>query len=189
MESISYWMFGGYQLLVFQGSPLCKHSGTELVVWEMHTLAYNHFVNKRQKVLSKLPFYHYPSYHNCCSGKRWKMKRLHAGFPPGHCCALGILVEVYYRWPAYVHFVFLCISSAYVFITAWGWGDPHITTLDDKVYTFNGLGEYTLLQLTAASGNGTFTLQGRTELVINSTATQFSAFAFGSPSTDIVEVS
>ena len=90
MESISYWMFGGYQLLVFQGSPLCKHSGTKLVVWEMHTLAYNHFVNKRQKVLSKLPFYHYPSYHNCCSGKRWKMKRLHAGFPPGHCCALGI---------------------------------------------------------------------------------------------------
>ena len=82
MESISYWMLGGYQLLVFQGSPLCKHSGTKLVLWEMHTLAYNHFLNKRQKVLSKVPFYHYPSCHNCCSGKQWKMKRLHAG---DHC--------------------------------------------------------------------------------------------------------
>lgn len=101
------------------------------------------------------------------------------------------LVEVYYRWPAYVHFVFLCTRYQvfFFFITAWGWGDPHITTLDDEVYTFNGLGEYTLLQLTPASGNGDFTLQGRTELVVNSTATQFSAFAFGSPSADMVEVS
>lgn len=82
-------------------------------------------------------------------------------------------------------YVFLC--TAYVFITAWGWGDPHITTLDNRVYTFNGLGEYTLLQLTAEDGN--FTLQGRTELVVNSTATQFSAFAFGSLSGDFIEVS
>ena len=82
---------------------------------------------------------------------------------------------------------FCVLPIAYVFITAWGWGDPHITTLDNRVYTFNGLGEYTLLQLTAAGGN--FTLQGRTELVVNSTATQFSAFAFGSLSADIIEVS
>ena len=98
------------------------------------------------------------------------------------------LVEVYYRWYMYT-LCFYVLLSAYVFITAWGWGDPHITTLDDEVYTFNGLGEYTLLQLTAAGDNGDFTLQGRTELVVNSTATQFSAFAFGSPSADMVEVS
>ena len=86
-------------------------------------------------------------------------------------------------------FYVLDIKCFFYFITAWGWGDPHITTLDDEVYTFNGLGEYTLLQLTPASDNDDFTLQGRTELVVNSTATQFSAFAFGSPSADMVEVS
>ena len=27
-------------------------------------------------------------------------------------------------------------------LTAWFWGDPHITTLDGDVFTFNGWGEY-----------------------------------------------
>ena len=91
------------------------------------------------------------------------------------CCICTYLLHLY-----------IFTSFSY---TAWGWGDPHITTLDDRVYTFNGLGEYTLLQLTTASGNGDFTLQGRTQLVVNSTATQFSAFAFGHPSADTIEVS
>ena len=69
---------------------------------------------------------------------------------------------------------------------AWGWGDPHITTLDGRTYTFNGWGEYILLELTPAEeGNTTqFVLQGRTSPVNESTgnsATQFSAFAFGVP--------
>ena len=45
------------------------------------------------------------------------------------------------------------------------------------MYTFNGLGEYTLVQL-----GDQFELQGRTEPVnTNTTATQFSACAMASP--------
>ena len=71
----------------------------------------------------------------------------------------------------------------------WGWGDPHVTTLDGRIYTFNGLGEYTLLQATGEGGSGEFSLQGRTMLVVNSTATQYSAFAFGQQGAAYVEVS
>ncbi|WAR22474.1 SVEP1-like protein, partial [Mya arenaria] len=60
------------------------------------------------------------------------------------------------------------------------WGDPHIITLDRMNYTFNGLGEYTLLL--TESNNTWFTLQARTERAIKhdgnlSDATIFSAFA------------
>lgn len=61
-------------------------------------------------------------------------------------------------------------------VTAWGLGDPHITTLDGATYTFNGWGEYTLSQI------GDFVFQGRTTAVnasLDGSATQFSAFAFG----------
>ena len=58
-------------------------------------------------------------------------------------------------------------------IIAWGWGDPHITTIDGRRYTFNGLGEYVLLRTTSSN----FELQGRTALAPNSDATIFSAFA------------
>ncbi|KAL3857455.1 hypothetical protein ACJMK2_012125 [Sinanodonta woodiana] len=60
------------------------------------------------------------------------------------------------------------------------WGDPHIETLDGRKYTFNGLGEYTLINM--ESGNTTFSLQARTARVEKkdgnlSDATIFSAFA------------
>ena len=38
------------------------------------------------------------------------------------------------------------------------WGDPHFVTLDNKSFTFNGLGEYTMV----AIDNGAFELQART---------------------------
>ena len=64
--------------------------------------------------------------------------------------------------------------TCYVFATvAWGWGDPHITTIDGRRYTFNGLGEYVLLR----ANNSNFEFQGRTELAPNSNATVFSTFA------------
>lgn len=58
-------------------------------------------------------------------------------------------------------------------------GDPHITTLDGKLYTFNGYGEYTLMKI--ETGTTTFELQSRTELASSqngtkSNATVFSAF-------------
>jgi fibulin 1/2 len=55
----------------------------------------------------------------------------------------------------------------------WIWGDPHISTLDGKQYTFNGIGEYILMKTV----NETFVLEGRTRLLENSSATVFSAFA------------
>ena len=58
------------------------------------------------------------------------------------------------------------------------YGDPHIRTLDGLGYTFDGLGEYTLIATTA----NTFILQGRTARAVDGDgkemqATVFSAFA------------
>ena len=68
----------------------------------------------------------------------------------------------------------------------WGVGDPHINTVDGANYTFNGWGEYTLFTA------GGFSLQGRTtpvNLTVSDSATQWSAFAFGSREDTFVEVS
>ena len=69
-----------------------------------------------------------------------------------------------------------CIPYTYIILSAlaWGFGDPHITTLDGYQYTFNGWGEYVLVKV-----ENQFELQGRTSPVNNSNATMFSAFAFG----------
>ncbi len=45
------------------------------------------------------------------------------------------------------------------------YGDPHIVTLDGHKYTFNGKGEFTLIE----TKNNRFTLQGRMEQVVDST--------------------
>lgn len=61
-------------------------------------------------------------------------------------------------------------------LIGFGTGDPHIATLDNRTYTFNGRGEYTLVENVMTG----FALQGRTEPVSEtSNATQFSAFAMG----------
>ena len=66
----------------------------------------------------------------------------------------------------------------FTFVTGWNFGDPHITTLDGRSYTFNGLGEYVMTRIT-----GQFELQARTALPpnnrTNSSATIFSAVAMG----------
>lgn len=46
-----------------------------------------------------------------------------------------------------------------LFFAALIWGDPHFVTLDNKVYTFNGLGEYTMVTI----DNAGFELQARTK--------------------------
>ena len=72
-------------------------------------------------------------------------------------------------------------------------GDPHITTLDGRTYSFNGWGEYVLLEY-VPNGNSTaqFVLQGRTSSAnssSNNSGTQFSAFAFGIPGSVSFQVS
>ncbi|XP_064333060.1 mucin-4 [Camelus dromedarius] len=58
---------------------------------------------------------------------------------------------------------------------AWMFGDPHITTLDGANYTFNGLGDFLLVQ--AQDRNSSFMLQGRTAQTGSAQATNFIAFA------------
>ena len=55
------------------------------------------------------------------------------------------------------------------------------------MYTFNGWGEYTLMEINTPGAH--FLLQGRTHPVSDSNATQFIGFAFGSSANDTVEVS
>ena len=67
-------------------------------------------------------------------------------------------------------------------------GDPHINTIDGLAYTFNGLGEFTLIN----TMNSTFTLQGRTmRTITNGTlmdSTIFTAAAAKDSDSDNVNV-
>ena len=66
------------------------------------------------------------------------------------------------------------------------WGDPHFVTLDGKNYTFNGLGEYIMLD---AKG-GFFQLQSRTRLAEGEgTATVFCAAVVKESNSSAVQVS
>jgi len=74
-------------------------------------------------------------------------------------------------------------------VSAWFFGDPHIHTLDNFEYTFNGLGEYTLIE----TSGGNFTLQGRTAKALDdkgaeTKATVFSAFAATDSDSDSVYI-
>ncbi|RDD39051.1 Fibrillin-2 [Trichoplax sp. H2] len=57
---------------------------------------------------------------------------------------------------------------------AWFWGDPHVRTFDGKLYTFNELGEYILLQTI----NKNFQLQGRTMKAIRNSSLSAAAIVF-----------
>ena len=63
----------------------------------------------------------------------------------------------------------------------WMFGDPHIITLDGYQYTFNGRGEFVLMEADA------FVLQGRMIPLDNSTGTVFSAIAAAENDSDTVE--
>lgn len=55
-------------------------------------------------------------------------------------------------------------------------GDPHIITLDEKKYTFNGWGEYTLMEID--TGTTRFTMQGRTDRAVTQNGTITDATIF-----------
>ena len=72
---------------------------------------------------------------------------------------------------------------------AFTFGDPHIVTLDGFKYTFNGLGEFVLIETT----DGSFTLQGRMvqakdENGVNISATAFSAIVARESGSDTVQL-
>ena len=80
----------------------------------------------------------------------------------------------------YITILYCSVLYYYIICTVgFNYGDPHITTLDGRSYTFNGLGEYVMTRIT-----GQFELQARTILTpgntTNITATIFSAVAMGS---------
>lgn len=56
------------------------------------------------------------------------------------------------------------------------YGDPHIVTLDGHKYTFNGKGEFTLVETHDAS----FTLQGRMEQAVAGNKTAVTGTVFTS---------
>ncbi|WAR24042.1 MUC4-like protein, partial [Mya arenaria] len=95
--------------------------------------------------------------------------------PKEWCCNLSDFCNLYYE----LRPTGSCYrKSPYSFGSFWG--DPHFQTLDGMNFTFNGLGEFTLLQIDTA--NISFNLQARTTRAIKqdgnvSDATIFSAFA------------
>ena len=63
-------------------------------------------------------------------------------------------------------------------------GDPHVITLDGRNYTFNGLGEYTMINVK----DDFFQLQARTKLAKGGgTATVFSSAVAKEQNTSIVQ--
>ena len=56
------------------------------------------------------------------------------------------------------------IKCSLTYFPACVYGDPHIVTLDNFKYTFNGLGEYVLIETPPASPGPQFSLQGRMEV-------------------------
>lgn len=75
--------------------------------------------------------------------------------------------------------------------TASSYGDPHITTLDSKSYTFNGLGEYVLSK--GSSGSDMFNIQARTGMALDKNnqtinATVFTAFSAQNEKNDTFQV-
>lgn len=68
---------------------------------------------------------------------------------------------------------------------ATGFGDPHMITLDGVEYTFNGYGEFKILNVPITD----FTLQGRMEpLNGGSAGTVYRAFATKENGSDTVQV-
>ncbi|XP_053395361.1 uncharacterized protein LOC123523940 isoform X4 [Mercenaria mercenaria] len=89
------------------------------------------------------------------------------------CCSKSNFCHLYYN----LHPVGTCYNETW-FEIGTTWGDPHFRTLDGNNYTFNGLGEYILLEI---EDHG-FILQARTRRAIKEDGTQsfatiFTAFA------------
>ncbi|XP_046584649.1 uncharacterized protein LOC124291639 [Haliotis rubra] len=98
--------------------------------------------------------------------------------PKDWCCRQSNLCQLYRS----VRPTSSCRWNTWRAILRFIFGDPHFMSLDGKIFTFNGLGEYRLIDLESENKTFTFKLQCRTAQAVNSTgekvnATLFSAFA------------
>ncbi|XP_038046067.1 uncharacterized protein LOC119720468 [Patiria miniata] len=116
-----------------------------------------------------------PIFYRANSVNQWKNEE---ALPRYYCCEKSTLCDLYRTWRP------LMTCSWYrPPVWVWGWGDPHIVTLDGLEYTFNGLGEYTLALIKDDDGQRVFELQGRTRQAVDtetgelSQATVYSGFA------------
>ncbi|KAL8611733.1 hypothetical protein ACOMHN_038986 [Nucella lapillus] len=104
--------------------------------------------------------------------------------PKEHCCQHSRLCDKYYE----VRPISTCQSV--LVIQCMGTGDPHLTTLDGKTFSFNAVGEFTLLKFQQPG----FELQARTCVATSSKGTSVAASVFcafaakGSNSTFQVEM-
>lgn len=73
------------------------------------------------------------------------------------CYCSFVFLHVFVFVYIFIHF-YICFI-----ITAQAAGDPHITTLDGRDYTFNGVGDFVLVQ----DLNSTVVIQVRTEQAID----------------------
>ncbi|KAK2180866.1 hypothetical protein NP493_421g00002 [Ridgeia piscesae] len=114
----------------------------------------------------------------------WDLHMKYDVLPKRWCCKLTDNCHYFYRVRPMDH------CDGYLpLAVGWFYGDPHIRTLDGFQYTFNGLGEYTLIETT----HGNFTLQGRTAKARDANGTEtdatvFSAFVAKDVNSDKVHI-
>ncbi|OWK62249.1 Mucin-4 [Lonchura striata] len=87
----------------------------------------------------------------------------------------GLAVKDMCHPPPHLLFFFCPKHLHLLWTPAGAFGDPHLTTLDGLTYTFNGLGDFVLLQ--ASDAQTSFILHGRTAQTGMAQATNFVAFA------------
>ena len=89
-------------------------------------------------------------------------------------CVRACVCATTYQWTKQSDNISIVLALTMCSINAaWLWGDPHIVTLDGLSYTYNGIGEYWLI-------NGTdFSLQGRTVRAWNRQQQPADASVFG----------
>ncbi|KAH9488617.1 hypothetical protein Btru_061290 [Bulinus truncatus] len=108
--------------------------------------------------------------------------------PKKWCCDQSNLCNLYYI----VRPVAACVNDVVNIATSFG--DPHFVTLDQKTFTFNGLGEFKILEVVGPDPANTsiplnFQLQGRTCRAINVTnATVWCVLALSTSSKSTVRV-
>ncbi|XP_038046672.1 mucin-like protein [Patiria miniata] len=125
-------------------------------------------------VFERFPFS--PLFHTPDVFQKWYEEEVLSRY---YCCESSTLCDLYTETRP-------LMTCSHYLPTFWGWfwGDPHVRTLDGLDYTFNGLGEYTLVLIEDVErGEQLFELQGRTQRVVDrkteqlTDATEYSGFA------------